>query len=203
MLGSDLHGSWDISSVPEPQGTGGTGKAQNRNPVAHAEEKPQQPKSRPVVPKRPPNEGSSQSGEPAEVVEERGVAKGNASEFPTPRTPSRDKRVSMGLDGVRMAARRDKTVRGTGTAAPHHTAATGRELLRPTPGCSLRCGQHDVARLPATKKDSLSASVACTGKYTSEPTEPNHRGGYTYPKPMANSARLESPQWRIKSYNKR
>lgn len=114
MLGSDLHGSWEISSVPEPQGAGGTGKAQSHNPVAHADEK----SDTPVVPKKPPNNGSSPSGDPAEVEEGRGVAKGNVSEFPTPRTPSRDKCGSMGLEGVRMAARRDKTVRFT--ALLHH-----------------------------------------------------------------------------------
>jgi len=114
MLGSDLHGSWEISSVPEPQGTGGTGKAQSHNPVAYAGEK----SDTPVVPKKPPNNGSGQSGDPAEVVEGRGVAKGNVTENPTPRTPSRDKRVSMGLEGVRIAARQDKTVRFT--ALLHH-----------------------------------------------------------------------------------
>ncbi len=35
------------------------------------------------------------------------IAEGNAGEAPTHRTPSRD-RVSMGLDGVREAARRDR-----------------------------------------------------------------------------------------------
>ena len=147
MLGSDLHESWEISSVPEPQGAGGTGKVQSRNPVVYAEKKSQQPKLRPVVPKKPSNKGSSQSGDPAEVVEERGVAKGNANENPTPRTPSRDKRVSMGLDGVRIAARRDKGGAVHGTAAPHHTAITGGELLCASPRCSGRCGQRDVARL--------------------------------------------------------
>ena len=100
--------------MPEPQGTGGTGKAQSRNPVAHAGEKSQQPKLRPVVPKKRPNKRFSQSGDPAEVVGIRGVAKGNVSENPTPRTPSRDKRVSMGLEGVRTAARRDKDGAGRG-----------------------------------------------------------------------------------------
>lgn len=114
MLGSDLHGSWEISSVPEPQGTGGTGKAQSHNPVAYAGEK----SDTSVVLKKPPNNGGSHSGDPAEVVEGRDVAKGNVSENPTPRTPSRDKRVSMGLGGVRIAARQDKTVRFT--ALLHH-----------------------------------------------------------------------------------
>ena len=41
--------------------------------------------------------------------------------------------------------------------------------------------------------------TGCTGKFIPGRTEPNHRGGYSYPKPMADSARLESPLWRIKS----
>lgn len=114
MLGSDLHGSWEISSVPEPQGTGGTGKAQSRNPVAYADEK----SDTSVVPKKPSNKGSGPASDPAEMVEGRSVAKGNVTENPTPRTPSRDKRVSMGLEGVRIAARQDKTLRFT--ALLHH-----------------------------------------------------------------------------------
>ena len=39
--GSFLHGSWEISSVPESRGMGRTGKAKSRNPVAHAGEKSQ------------------------------------------------------------------------------------------------------------------------------------------------------------------
>jgi hypothetical protein len=97
MSGSDLHGSWEISSAPEAKlGTGGAGKAKSRNPVVHAGEK----SDTSVVPRKPPNKGD----DPAEVVEERDVAKGNTSEPPTLRTQSRDKSVSMGLDGVREAA---------------------------------------------------------------------------------------------------
>ncbi len=61
MPGSDLHGSWEISSVPEPQGTGGTGKAQSHNPGVHAVEK----SDTPVVPRKPSNKGD----DPAEMVE--------------------------------------------------------------------------------------------------------------------------------------
>ena len=114
MLGSDLHGSWEISSVPEPRGAGGTGKAQSRNPVVYAGEK----SDTPVVPEKLSNKG----GNPAETVEERGVAKGNVSKNPAPRTPSRTKVASMGLEGVRIAARRDKTVRFT--ALLHHITPT-------------------------------------------------------------------------------
>ena len=96
--------------MPERRGTGGTGKAQSHNPVAHADEK----SDTPVVPKKPPNNGD----DPAEVVEERGVAKGNVSKNPANRTPSRNKRASMGLEGVRIAAQRDKKLRFT--ALLHH-----------------------------------------------------------------------------------
>jgi RNA-directed DNA polymerase len=106
MSGSDLHGSWEISSAPEAKlGTGGAGKAKSRNPAVHAGEK----SDTSVVPRKPPNKGDT----PAEVVEERDVAKGNTNEPPTPRTQSQDKSVSLGLDGVREAARRSKTVRFT------------------------------------------------------------------------------------------
>lgn len=111
MSGSDLHGSWEISSAPGAKlGTGGAGKAKSRNPAVHAGEK----SDTSVVPKKLPNNGDT----PAEVVEERDVAKGNTNEPPTPRTQSRDKSVSLGLDGVREAARRSKTVRFT--ALLHH-----------------------------------------------------------------------------------
>ena len=103
--GSFLHGSWEISSVPVPRGTGGTGKAKSRNPVVHAGEK----SDTPVVPGKPPNKGD----DPAEVVEGRGVAKGNVNKNPASRTQSRNSCASMGLVGVRVVARRDKTVRFT------------------------------------------------------------------------------------------
>jgi len=95
MSGSDLHGSWEISLVPEPRGAGGTGKAQSRNPVVYASEK----SDTPVVPKKPSNKGD----DPAEMVTGRGVAKGNVNKNPAPRTQSRNKVASMGLEGVHIA----------------------------------------------------------------------------------------------------
>ena len=100
--------------MPEPRGAGGTGKAQSHNPVAHADEK----SDTPVVPEKLSNKGD----DPAETVEERGVAKGNVSKHPAHRTPSRNKRASMGLEGVRIAARRDKKLRFT--ALLHHITPT-------------------------------------------------------------------------------
>lgn len=100
--------------MPEAPESGGTGKAQSHNPVAHADEK----SDTFVVPKKQSNKGGSRSGDPAETVEGRSVAKGNASEKPAARTPRRDKPASMGLEGVRIAAKRDKKVRFT--ALLHH-----------------------------------------------------------------------------------
>lgn len=114
MSGSELHGSWEISSVPEAQESGGTGKAQSRNPVAYAGEK----SDTFVVPKNPSNKGD----DPAEMVEGRNVAKGNVNENPAPRTPSRTKVASMGLEGVRIAATKDKELRFT--ALLHHITPT-------------------------------------------------------------------------------
>lgn len=126
--GSFLHGSWEISSVPEPRGAGGTGKAKSRNPVVHAGEK----SDTPVVPKKPPNNGD----DPAEVVEGRGVAKGNVNKNPASRTQSRNSCASMGLEGVRVVARLDKTVRFT--ALLHHI--TPRLLVE-----SFYALRHDAA----------------------------------------------------------
>jgi group II intron reverse transcriptase/maturase len=89
----------------------------NRNPVVNAEEK----SDTPILPLKPPNKGA----EPAEVVEGRGVVKGNTNRVPAPRTQSRTSRASKGLEGVREAARRDRRLRFT--ALLHHITP---ELLR-------------------------------------------------------------------------
>jgi len=56
------------------------------------------------------------------VVEGRGVAKGNADKIPASRTQSRSSRASMGLEGVRKVARRDRRLRFT--ALLHHITPT-------------------------------------------------------------------------------
>ena len=109
MLGSDLHASWEISSVPGAKlAPGGTGKVNNSNPVAHADEK----SDTSVVPKKPPNNGRA-----AEVASGRDVAKGNAGQTPARRTQSRIS-ASMGLEGIRKVARQSKKVQFT--ALLHH-----------------------------------------------------------------------------------
>jgi hypothetical protein len=73
MLGSDLHRSWEISAVPGEILPGGVGKVKDRNPAIYAAKK----SDTPIVPKKLPNKGA-----PAEAVEGRGVANGNAGETP-------------------------------------------------------------------------------------------------------------------------
>ena len=96
MSGSNLHRSWDVSMMPGEVPPGGAGKVNDRNPAINVIEK----SDTPIVPKKPPN-----NGQPAEAVEGRGVAKGNAEEPPAGRTQSRET-ASMGLEGIREAANR-------------------------------------------------------------------------------------------------
>jgi len=110
MSGSFLHRSWEISSAPEPQGAGGTGKATSRNPVVYADEK----SDTPIRAEKPSNKGMLS----AEVAKQRGVAKGNTNQTPASRTQSRNHDASMGLEGVRQAARSNKRLRFT--ALLHH-----------------------------------------------------------------------------------
>jgi RNA-directed DNA polymerase len=107
--GSLLHRSWEISVAPEAQVLGSPGKAKSHTPGTRAAEK----SDTPVVPKKPPNKGLM----PAEVVEGRGAATGNAEQIPASRTQSRIS-ASMGLQRVRQAARRNRRLRLT--ALMHH-----------------------------------------------------------------------------------
>ena len=95
MSGSHLHRSWEVSSVPEgDSASGGAGKG-NHNPAIHADEK----SDASIVPKKQPNKG-----QPAEEVEGRDAAKGNAGEFTADRTPSRETALT-GLERVRIPRR--------------------------------------------------------------------------------------------------
>ena len=107
MSGSCLHRSWEVSTAPDGVLSGGAGKG-DRNPAAHAVEK----SDAPIVPEKPPNKGK-----PAEAVEGRGAAKGNAGEIPAGRTPSRET-ASKGIEGIRGTAKRDRRVKFT--ALLHH-----------------------------------------------------------------------------------
>lgn len=110
MSGSLSYGSSEISSVSGASGPDGTGKVNDRKPVIDAAEK----SDTPILPEKLPNKGD----DPAEAMEGRGVTRGNADGNPACRTQSRDKRASMGLEGVREAARRNRKLRFT--ALLHH-----------------------------------------------------------------------------------
>lgn len=69
-----------------------------------------------VVPSTSANEGGAVP--PEELSEERDSAKRNANQPALPRTPGRTKRKSLGLHGVREAARKDSTLKFT--ALLHH-----------------------------------------------------------------------------------
>ena len=69
-----------------------------------------------VVPANPANNGGAEAS--AESAEERDPAKRNAEQAALHRTPSRDRRRSRGLGGVREAARKDSTLKFT--ALLHH-----------------------------------------------------------------------------------
>jgi len=69
-----------------------------------------------VVPATPTNNGATEA--PAESDERRDSAKRNVEQDASHRTPSRTKRESRGLHGVREAARKDRTLKFT--ALLHH-----------------------------------------------------------------------------------
>jgi len=102
--------------------SGGAEKG-NRNSAIYAGEK----SDASIVPKKPPNKG-----QPTEEVEGRGAAKGNAGEPPAGRTQSRET-ASMGLEGIRETAKRDRRVKFT--ALLHHICE------------SASCICHETARI--------------------------------------------------------
>jgi len=110
MSGSDLHRSWEVSAMSgAATPPDGAGKVEDRNPVIHIAEK----SDTSIIPKKPPNKG-----QPAEAVEGRGVAKGNAGEAPAGRTPSLEPALT-GLERIRQAAGKDGRMKFT--ALLHHT----------------------------------------------------------------------------------
>ena len=98
--GSFLHRSWEISAVPGATTPGSSGKAQSHTPERREAEK----SDAFVVPGKPSNKGFN----PAEMVEGRNAAKGNAEQVPAPRTLSRTSSASTDLESVRQAARRNR-----------------------------------------------------------------------------------------------
>ncbi len=108
--GSFLHRSWEISAVPGATTPGNSGKAQCHKPEQPAVEK----SDAFILPEKPSNKGDNS----AEMVEGRSAVKGNADRVSVPRTQSRISCASMGLGGVREAARRDRRLRFTALLHP-------------------------------------------------------------------------------------
>jgi hypothetical protein len=108
---------------PTPGGDGPSGRADeatNRDAAMHVGGK----SDNRVVPTKRPNNGGS--AEPlAEAVEGRRLTEGNVQQTTTPRTQSRIG-VSLGLLGVREAARRDKRARFTNLL--HHVGVMDRKV---------------------------------------------------------------------------
>jgi len=96
--------------VPGGTTSGGPGKAKSRTPGQPAVEK----SDALILPGKPSNKGE----QPTEMAEGRSAAKGNAEQDPAPRTQSRTNCASMGLEGVRQAARRNRRLQFT--ALLHH-----------------------------------------------------------------------------------
>jgi RNA-directed DNA polymerase len=112
MRGNSLHGNREIQSVSIADGVvGRSEKVNSHNSDMHADGKSDDL----IVPLRPPNNNGPVSL--AEAVEERGSTKGNTSQTAVVQTQSWNT-TSIGLCGVREAAKRDGTTRFT--ALLHH-----------------------------------------------------------------------------------
>jgi len=104
MRRSSPNRNCEISLAPGVKlGAGGSGKNLGRTPDIHADEK----SDACVVPLNDPNKGAASKPAQAEGPEGRRAAKRKTEAPPAPRTQSRT-RASMGLDGVREAARAAK-----------------------------------------------------------------------------------------------
>jgi len=111
--GHFMRGSREIPQTPVEDGaTGRSEKATNQKSDVYICGK----SDRPVVPKKPANKDKG-APESAEEAEGRGLTKGNSEQTAAFRTQGRGS-ASIGLPGVREAARRDKRARFT--ALLHH-----------------------------------------------------------------------------------
>ena len=110
MLGSLLHGSSEVSLESTGSKVDISGKVKDRTPNMSADEKSDMSKV--------PGKSSNKGAHPAEMMEGRDIAKGNADKFTASPTQSGVYGASMGLEGIRKIAREDKGIRFT--ALLHH-----------------------------------------------------------------------------------
>ena len=112
MRGNSLRGNREIPSAPPSDGmVGRSEQVDSRTTDVYVDGK----SDGPIVPEKPPNNDGPVPS--AEAVEERGSTKGNTNETAVARTQSRSP-TSIGLRGVREAAKKDKNARFT--ALLHH-----------------------------------------------------------------------------------
>jgi RNA-directed DNA polymerase len=101
MCGNSMRGNRETPGAPPTDGVGGRSeKAAGCTSDMHATGESDEP----IVPEKRTNNADSLA---AESVEERGSTKRNADQEASPRTQGRTMRESIGLEGVRQAARRD------------------------------------------------------------------------------------------------
>ncbi len=168
--GNSLHGNREVPETPSPDGGGGrSGKAGSQMPDMHVSGK----SDGCIVPGKPPNKGRGDLS--AEAVEGRRPTKGNAGQAAAVRTQSRAA-ASIGLQRVRVAARKDKDARFT--ALLHHVSVdmlrqSFRELKRQAaPGVDgLTCAEYEED-LPKRLED-LHARVH-SGSYRAQPSKRIH-----------------------------
>ena len=149
----------------------------------------------PVVPAKPPNKAMA-SAVGAEVVEERGLAKGNTDDSTRP-GHSAGPDVSSGLDRVREVARRDKDARFT--ALLHHVDF---DRLRAAywairPSRRPRGGRGDVGVLrggPGGEPPGPARTGSTAGR-----TGRARLAGRTSRRRTGGSGRSASPRWRTRS----
>jgi hypothetical protein len=98
----------------------------------------------PVVPRKPSNNGRQL---PAEMVEGRGEAEGNAEQTPACRTLSRTVNPVDGSGTRTRGSASDSAAAFHGTPASHHAAATRGQLLQLAAKRCGRCGRDDVAAI--------------------------------------------------------
>jgi RNA-directed DNA polymerase len=134
MCGNSSHGNREIPETPaRDEGAGRSEKAECRTSDMHVSGK----SDGCIVPEKQPNEGSPSS----EAVEGRRPTERNILQAATPRTQSRT-RVSIGLQGVREAARKRPQVRFN--ALLHHVTVD-----------LLRAGFHALKRKAAPGVDGM------------------------------------------------
>ena len=153
----------------------------------------------PVVPAKPPNKAIPAA---AEVVEERGLAKGNTASK-TRSGLRAGMRVPHALDRVRQVAKRDKEMKFT-TLLHHITVESLGQAylgLRPQAAPGVLDADLTAPRGRLTGRIWRRISRTCTGGCKAGRIERSQRAGHTSPRQTGGSGRSASPAWRTRLPN--